>query len=67
MYCEPLILTLRRLKRSQYYACGPNFIWHVDGYDKLKQFVFCIHGSSDAFSRKILWLEVASRIITHHL
>lgn len=24
---------------------GPNFLWHVDGYDKLKQFGFAIHGA----------------------
>jgi len=39
---------------------GPNFIWHLDGYDKLKRFGFCIHGCIDGFSRKILWLQVAS-------
>ena len=39
-----------RLKRRQYYARGPNFIWHVDGYDKLKQFGFCIHAAIDGFS-----------------
>lgn len=33
-------------------------IWHIDGYDKLKPFGFCIHGAIDGYSRKILWLEV---------
>ena len=32
-----------RLKRRQYYARGANFIRHVDGYDKLKPYGFCIH------------------------
>ena len=48
----------RRLRRRQYYAKGPNFIWHVDGYDKLKPFGFCVHGAIDGFSRRIMWLEV---------
>ena len=35
-----------RLQRRQYHAKGPNFIWHLDGYDKLKPYGFCIHGCS---------------------
>lgn len=35
-------------------------MWHIDGYDKLKPFGFCIHGAIDGFSRWIVWLEVAS-------
>ena len=49
-----------RLKRRKYRAKGPNFIWHLDGYDKLKPFGFCIHGAIDGYSRRVLWLEVAS-------
>ena len=37
---------------------GPNFIWHIDGYDKLKPYGFCTHGAIDGYSRRILWLEV---------
>lgn len=48
----------RRLLRRQYTSPGPNFVWHVDGYDKLKPFGFAIHGAIDGFSRRILWLEV---------
>ena len=32
----------RKLKRRKYYSKGPNYIWHIDGYDKLKPFGFCI-------------------------
>ena len=49
-----------RLKRRLYKVAGPNFIWHQDGYDKLKPFGFAIHGAIDGFSRKIMWLEVAT-------
>jgi hypothetical protein len=35
-----------------YYGCivckkGPNFVWHLDGYDKLKPYGFAIHGCID--------------------
>ena len=33
-----------RLKRRQYRSKGPNYIWHTDGYDKLKPLGFSIHG-----------------------
>ena len=41
-----------------YISKGPNYQWHIDGYDKLHSFGFFIHGCIDGFSRKILWLEV---------
>ena len=39
-------------------VAGPNFISHIDGYDKLKPYGFCIHSAIDGYSRCILWLEV---------
>lgn len=47
-----------RLKRREYHNPGPNYAWHMDGYDKLKPWGFPIHGAIDGFSRKILWLDV---------
>ena len=41
----------RRLERRTYTVPGPNFIWHIDGYDKLNTFGLCISGSIDGFSR----------------
>ena len=29
-----------RLVRHRYYAQSSNYVWHVDGYDKLKPYVF---------------------------
>ena len=52
------IRSRRKLTRRKYKAKGPNYIWHMDGYDKLKPFGFCIHGAIDGYSRRILWLEV---------
>jgi hypothetical protein len=49
-----------RLRRRLYNAKGPNYLWHIDGYDKLKPFGFCIHGAIDGYSRCVLWLEVSS-------
>ena len=48
----------RRFRRRRYVASGANFIWHLDGYAKLKPHGFCIHGAIDGYSRRILWLEV---------
>ena len=46
-----------RLLRRVYLNVGPNYLWHIDGYDKLKPFGICIHGAIDGFSRYVLWLE----------
>lgn len=48
----------RRLKRRVYHNKGPNYLLHVDGYDKLKRFGFSIHGCVCGFSRRVLWLRV---------
>ena len=47
----------RRLRRHVYYAKGPNFLWHLDSYDKLKPYGICINGCIDGFSRYIVWLN----------
>ncbi|VDI57952.1 Hypothetical predicted protein [Mytilus galloprovincialis] len=49
----------RRLRRRKYISRGPNYVWHLDGYDKLKPFGICIHGCVDGFSRKIIWLQAS--------
>lgn len=43
--------------RRTYHSTGPNEVWHVDGYDKLKPFGIAISGCIDGFSRKVLWLK----------
>ena len=47
-----------RLVRRQYRTKGPNYLWHINGYDKLEPFGFCVHGAIDGYSRRIMWLEV---------
>ena len=49
-----------RMRRRVYTAKGPDYLWHIDGYDKLKPFGFCMHGAIDGYSRRVLWLEVAN-------
>ena len=51
--CEPR--RRKRLRRRKYRAPGPNYCWHVDGYDKFKPYGFPIHGCIDGWSRKIMW------------
>ena len=46
-----------RLRRRQYTSKGPNYVIHIDGYDKLKPFGIAIHGCVDGYSRRILWLK----------
>ncbi|KAJ7354871.1 hypothetical protein OS493_029426 [Desmophyllum pertusum] len=55
--CE--VRKAKRLRRRKYSSPGPNFCWHLDGYDKLKPYGFPIHGCIDGWSRRILWLQVA--------
>ncbi|KAJ8677942.1 hypothetical protein QAD02_013729 [Eretmocerus hayati] len=44
----------RHLVRRMFWSPGPNYTWHIDGYDKLKNYGFFIHGAIDGFSRYIL-------------
>ncbi|CAL8372929.1 unnamed protein product [Arctogadus glacialis] len=48
--------TRRRFVRRTYHSMGPNYVWHADGYDKLKPFGLALSGCIDGFSRKVLWL-----------
>ena len=46
-----------QLQRRKYYSKGPNYVWHFDGYDRLKPFGFAIHACINGYSRKVLWLS----------
>ena len=50
----------RRLRRRKYTSPGPNFVWHIDGHNKLKPHGFSIHSGIDGFSRQVLWLELST-------
>ncbi len=47
----------QRLRRRQYACRGPNALWHMDSYDKLKPYGIAINGCIDGFSRHIMWME----------
>ena len=48
------------IKNSYIFIQGPNWVWHIDQYDKLRHYNFCIHGAIDGFSRRIMWLKAFS-------
>lgn len=45
----------RRFVRRVYHSLGPNHVWHIDGYDKLKPYGLAISGCIDGYSRKVMW------------
>ena len=47
----------RRLRRRQYNSAGPNRMWHLDSYDKIKRYGICINGCVNGFSRRIIWMK----------
>ena len=46
------------LRGRSYTNPGPNFAWHVDGYDKLKPCGFPIDGAVNGFSRRVMGLKI---------
>ena len=47
-----------QLRRREYNTAGPNHLWHIDGYNRLKPFGFYIQGAIDGCSRRVMWVEV---------
>lgn len=50
----------KRLRRRVYANAGANFLWHIDGNDKLNPYGIAVHACIDGFSRYIVWLEAWS-------
>jgi hypothetical protein len=46
---------MKRKRRMNYETRGPNWLWCVDGHDKLQKYGIEIYGCVDAYSRKIIW------------
>jgi hypothetical protein len=44
--------------KGEYIVPGPNWLWSVDGHDKLKPYGIEIYASVDAYSRYITWIYV---------
>jgi hypothetical protein len=51
---------MKKKCRDNYVVPGPNWLWCLDGYDKLVRFGFEVYGCIDAYSRKITWFFVGS-------
>lgn len=49
--------TRGHIVRRRYLSKGPNFLWHIDCYDKLKPYGIAISGCIDGFSRRLIWLK----------
>ena len=47
-----------KLIRRIYSNPGPDFLWHIDSYDKLIPYGICINGCIYGYLRYIIWLEV---------
>jgi hypothetical protein len=45
----------RKPRLENYVTSGPNFLWCLDGHDKLAQYGIQIYAAVDAYSRKIIW------------
>lgn len=56
-----------KLRRRAYRSSGPNHLWHVDSYDKLKPFGICINGCIDGFSRRLIWVNAYHNSSDPHL
>ena len=50
----------KRKHRLEYIIPGPNYLWSIDGHDKLPNYDIEIYGAIDAYSRRILWFYVGN-------
>jgi hypothetical protein len=51
---------MKRKRRGEYIVDGPNFLWSIDGHDKLANYGIQIYAGIDAYSRRVLWLYVGN-------
>ena len=42
--------------RGEYICKGPDEVWSIDGYDKLKRWGINIYATIDGYSRRLLWV-----------
>ena len=48
-------MSLSLLTSSFFAYKGPDFVWHIDGYVKLKPYGFTIHGCVDGLAHACLF------------
>jgi hypothetical protein len=51
---------LRKKRLENYITAGPDYLWCLDGHDKLAQYGIEIYVAVDAYSRKIIWFYVGN-------
>jgi hypothetical protein len=51
---------MRKERLDDYITEGPDYLWCLDGHDKLAQYGIEIYAAVDAYSRKIVWFYVGS-------
>jgi len=51
---------MKKKRQDNYVVPGPDWLWCLDGHDKLSRFGIEIYACVDAFSRKIIWFFVGS-------
>jgi hypothetical protein len=45
-------------RKGEYIVPGPNWIWSIDGHEKLKPYGIEIYACIDAYSRYVIWIYV---------
>ena len=50
----------QKLRRRIYQTLGPNYVWHINGFDKIEPYGFSIHECIGGYSRKIIWLKAST-------
>jgi hypothetical protein len=45
-------------RKGEYIVPGPNWLWSIDGHEKLKPYGFEIYAAIDAYSRKVICIYV---------
>jgi len=51
---------MRKKRLENYITEGPDYLWCLDGHDKLAQYGIEIYAAVDAYSRKIIWFYVGT-------
>ena len=49
---------MRRKRQENYIVPGPDWLWCLDGHDKLARYGIKIYSSVDAYLRKIIWFYI---------
>ena len=54
----------QKRQRLNYISPGPNDVWYIDGYLKLKPFGIEIYAAIDSYSRFIVWVYIGVSVST---